>query len=199
VYHDWQIRFQAYQTVFAGAFGTTYGSMNVFHFGTGVGELDEDVTVERESGWKASLDEPGAADLRHLYALMTSVTDEQYLDRIPDQDLIDGDAGDLHGAEGYLSNRIQATRGAAGDYAFIYTATGRTIRVKMDRLAAPAMDAYWFNPREGTWHVEGDELSAPMSFRQGVAAGAGAAIAEFDPPGEEADGNDWVLVLKTRG
>jgi Protein of unknown function (DUF4038)/Putative collagen-binding domain of a collagenase len=196
VYLDWQIRFQAYQTVFAGAFGTTYGSMSIFHFNTGVNDLDEAVTVEGNSKWEASLDEPGASDMRHLYGLMASMTNDQYLDRIPDQALIDGDTGTLDGAEGTISSRLQATRGAKGDYAMIYSANGRNIRLNMDRLSSPMMNAFWFSPRDGNWRVQDTDFADPKPFLENIPSGPAAAIMEFDPPGDVGDGNDWVLVLK---
>jgi len=98
--------------------------------------------------------------------------------------------------EGIRSDRLQATRGARGDYAMIYSANGRVIRVRMERLAPPAMDAYWFDPRTGKWQVGERGTTAAAAFRQRVPSGPGAAVRSFDPPGRPADGNDWVLVLR---
>jgi hypothetical protein len=197
VYTDWQIRYQSYQTVFAGGFGITYGSMNVYHLGSGVSGLDEPVTTGQAKKWEASLDEAGAMDMQHLFHLMTSLTNEQFLDRIPDQSLIDGDAGVVDLGEGTRSSRLQATRGAKGDYAMVYSANGRNIRVKMDRLSPQAMNAFWFNPRNGHWQVDETEFPEPKAFNEGIASGPAAPIQEFDPPDNACDGNDWVLVLKT--
>ena len=196
VYEDWQVRFQAYQTVFAGAFGTTYGSMNVFHFSGGASNLDEPVAAKEDTPWKRSLDEAGASDMQHLFTLMTSVTNTQYLDRIPDQALIDGDTGGTAGPEGVISDCLRATRGSKGDYAMVYSANGRAIRLNMNRLSPSKMQAFWFNPREGSWRVQDSEYKAPKPFLENIPAGPGAAISEFNPPGEPGKGNDWVLVLK---
>lgn len=197
-YTDWQIRFQSYQTVFAGGFGVTYGSMEVFHFGSGVSNLDEPVTGGQAQKWKAALDENGAMDMVHLYSLMTSMSRDQFLDRIPDQALIDGDTGSMTGAEGTGSNCIQATRATKGDYAMVYSASGRNIRLKMDRLAMPAMNAFWFNPRNGKWQAGEKEFDDPTPFLESIPSGPTAAIKEFDPPGDAGDGNDWVLVLRAQ-
>jgi len=180
VYKDWQIRFQSYQTVFAGGFGITYGNMNIYHF---------------NGKWESSLDDPGSQQMRHLLNLMTSLNDHQFLDRIPDQSLIEGDLGEMEGNEGVRSNRIQATRGAKGEYAMIYVADGRNIRVRMERLAAPSIDAFWFNPRNGKWQVEDSEFAAQKAFMLNNPSGPAAPIQEFDPPGNAGLGNDWVLVL----
>lgn len=186
-YRDWQIRFQSYQTVFAGGFGVTYGSMNVYHC----------ASAGDPGKWAAALDEAGSLDMQHLYALMTSVDNSQFLQRIPDQSLIDGGAGRMDAGEGVRSSRLQATRGAAGDYAMVYSANGRNIRMKMDRLAPPRMDAFWFNPRNGTWHTEDGEHTEQTAFERNLPSGSSAPIREFAPPGGMGDGNDWVLVLRT--
>lgn len=196
-YTDWQIRFQSYQTIFAGGFGITYGSMNIYHCGGGVGALDEPITAGETTEFEASLDEAGALDMQHLFSLMTSMTNEQFLDRIPDQALIDGDTGNMVGAEGAISNRLQATRGAKGDYAMIYSANGRNIHLKMDRLSAPLMNAFWFNPRSGNWRFNDSDITDQRPFLENIPGGPSAPIQEFDPPGSVGDSNDWVLVLRS--
>ncbi len=199
VYKDWQIRFQSYQTVFAGGFGITYGSMNIYHCGGGVLSLDEPVTTGKATDFEVALDEPGAMDMRHLHTLMTSVTQEQFLDRIPDQTLLDGDTGAMDVGEGVRSSCIQATRGAKGDYAMVYSANGRDIRVKMDRLSSMPTKAFWFNPRNGQWRLGDSESAEKKAFGENIPSGPGAPIQVFDPPGGVADGNDWVLVLMAGG
>lgn len=74
-YKDWQIRFQSYQTVFAGRFGVTYGSMNIHHFNSPLADPDEPITTDKSEKWEVSLDEPGALDMQHLLSLMTSMSD----------------------------------------------------------------------------------------------------------------------------
>ena len=71
---------------------------------------------------------------------------EQYLDRIPDQRLIDGEEGRV---ARLASDRLTATRGSRGDYAMVYSANGRRIRLRMERLAA----SRW--PRSGSTHATG--------------------------------------------
>ena len=173
-YTDWQCRFQAYQTVFPGGFGNMYGHMSIWEF---------------KSDWVTKLQAPGAKDMQHLLTLMTSVTDTQFLNRIPGQALIDGDTGSMSGSEGMFSTCIVATHTSNGDNAMIYSANGRNIRVKMNRLAGMAMSARWFNPRSGAW----------TDIATNISSGTGAPIVEFDPPGSAANGNDYVLVLDTEG
>ena len=195
IYKDWQIRFQSYQTVFAGGFGITYGNMNIFDFNKRASNLDEPGGTDKVGKWENSLDDPGTIDMQHLLKLMTSLSNDQFLDRIPDQSLIDGDEGGMEGAEGAISNRLQATRGRKGDYAMIYSASGRNIRLKMDRLTAPLMNAFWFNPRTGQWRIEDRDFTNRRPFVKNIPSGPGAPIRECDPPDSAGTGNDWVLVL----
>ncbi len=181
LYRDWQIRFQSYQTVFAGGFGVTYGNMNIYHM---------------SGPWEKSMDDPGSLQMRHLLELMTSFSKEQFLSRVPDQSLIEGEQGTMQGAEGDRSDRIQATRGAKGDFAMIYFANGRPVKVRMARLAAPAMNAYWFNPRNGKWRAGGNESISRKSFAKKIPSGPGTSSRLFTPPGQAGDGNDWVLLLE---
>ena len=196
IYKDWQMRFQSYQTVFGGGFGITYGSMNIYHFGNKSGSQDEPVASGKVAKWERSLDEAGAMDMQHLLNLMTSFSNEQYLDRIPDQSLLDDDEGTMDRGEGFASSRLQATRGRKGDYAMVYSANGRDIQIKMSRLMAPTMQAFWFNPRNGKWRVEGNDITEQKPFLKNVPSGPSAPVGEFNPPGNVGNGNDWVLVLK---
>jgi hypothetical protein len=77
---------------------------------------------------------------------------------------------------------IAATRGK--DYAFAYTFTGQNINVNTDSLKWNGFEAAWYNPREGSYTEIGSFQSDSTIL--------------FDPPGEPAAGNDWVLVLDVK-
>ena len=102
----------------------------------------------------------------------------------------------MEGNEGIRSNRLQATRGRKGDYAMVYSANGRNISLRMNRLSAPGMNAFWFNPRSGKWRVEDRDTTDRRPFSKDIPTGPGAPVREFDPPGAVGDGNDWILLLK---
>ena len=171
---DWQSRFQVYQTVFAGGFGTSYGNENVENF---------------EDGWDTNMNSAGAVQMEYITDLMTtSASNYQFLTRIPDQSLIVGDTGGIAGSGDYqdYSDIIQATRTEDGKYAMIYCANGRDITVNMTKLANGTMKADWYNPRTGDWTVISNDLPS----------GLGTDNVLFETPGETSDyGNDWVLVL----
>lgn len=177
---EWQCRHQAYQTVFAGAFGHTYGHERVFGFGRDGWD------------WTKALDAPGACCMTHLAKLMNGIGEQNLLARVPDQGLLAGEEGK---AGRLASDRITAMRTAHGSLALIYSANGRKIRVRMDKFSKGAMSASWFNPRSGKWHVKGEEAEEQKPFAEALPAGPGAGKQEFDPPGEPGEGNDWVLAI----
>ncbi len=186
----WGVRYQAYQTVFAGGFGHTYGS-DIWQFPT---------------NWRELAMLPAAGQMAHLCTVAREIwTDAQFLDRIPDQDLIVGEQGNTHG-DGELdysgrkkkdpsfSDRITAIRGGDGTWAMVYSTDGRDISLDLTRLYSGKMDAYWFNPRNGMWKVNDKEFNKPTPFLTGLLTGSENHI--FEAPGVPGRDNDWALVLK---
>lgn len=108
--------------------------------------------------------------MQHLKKLVLS---HSYFEQIPDQSLIAGENG-----KGY--SRVVATRGK--DYAMMYTYTGEDIWVQMGKIRGDRVKASWYSPLDGTLTVIGEYENAGTH--------------EFDPPGEPAGENDWVLVLE---
>jgi hypothetical protein len=164
---DYDVRKFAYWALFAGACGHTYGCHDIWQF------LDPKkrppVTFAR-TPWREALKLPGAGQMRHARALIES---RPFLDRVPDQALLASDPG-----KG--TDRVQATRGQDGSYAFIYSASGRPFTVALDRLAGKELRAYWYDPRDGS------AKEAGRIARTGKRA--------FTPP-SQGKGRDWVLVL----
>ncbi|GAA4431101.1 glycoside hydrolase family 140 protein [Pontibacter saemangeumensis] len=129
----WDVRRAAYQDLFAGAHGHTYGCHNIWQM--------YDTNREGINGptktWKESLDLPGARQMTFVRALIES---RPFLVRMPDQQLVQ---------EAYAgTERIQATRGE--DYAFIYSTAGKPIEVNMGIISGKQVNASWYNPRTGT-------------------------------------------------
>ena len=162
----WQLRQQAYQSVFAGGFGFTYGHERIFSFG------------EDGVDWRRRLRDPGAEQMRHLVAAMRLWSPAQALTRQPDQALVAGNVGQ---AERLKSDRFTATRSADGNIAMIYNANGRSMRVRLGLLTGPSLSTLWFDPRTGKTTAIGD---FPNNGEQ-----------TFVPPSGPGDGNDWVLIL----
>ncbi len=165
----WDVRRAAYWNLFAGGCGHTYGHRSF------IGWIRQGETYRYGAHipWYESLETPGAKQMGYVRQLLES---RPLLTRVPDQSLLAGDtlSGDEH---------LQATRDADGSYALVYTPSGRSFRVRLDKLTGPRVAASWFDPRSGETRA-GEVMD-------------NAGEREFTPPtcGEN---NDWVLVLESR-
>jgi Protein of unknown function (DUF4038)/Putative collagen-binding domain of a collagenase len=189
------VRRIAYCGVFAGGAGYTYGANGLFGATSrggnrpsrkaaaaaaagenAPGVQDGEVATRAPSlPWKQALQLPAGGQMQYLRNLIES---RPMLLRIPDQWLL---VNDPMGT----SDRIQACRGSDGSYAFVYTATGAKLEIRMvdriyEKLSGAMIKAYWYDPRLGTSTYIG-EFSKTASR-------------EFTPP-SHGRGNDWVLVL----
>lgn len=127
------VRRYAYWSVFAGAFGHTYGHSAIMQMhkpGVGGGYGN---TVN----WYDAIYAPGATQLHHLKDLMLALP---YTDRVPDQSVVVGNNGEKY-------DRIIATRGK--DYILAYTYNGQDIIVDMTKISGAKKDAWWMNPATG--------------------------------------------------
>jgi len=160
------VRRYAYWSVFAGGCGFTYGNNAIMQFHN---EGDTKPAYGVKDNWKDALKAAGATQMKYLKQLMLS---RSYFDRIPAQDLIADKQGEKY-------DYLAATRGK--DYAFIYTSNGSIIKINLDKMHLHKIKATWYNPRNGE------------SIKIGTYKAQG--IKTFDPPGEKANGNDWILIL----
>jgi len=159
----YDIRTHAWIDVFAGAFGHTYGCHDVWQMYA----PDRTPVNGPHFPWYVALDLPGAQQMKFLRSLIES---RPVFDRIPDQSLITDALG--------ANDHIQATRGK--DYAFIYSAEGKTFTVMTDKISGKDIARFWFNPKNGEVKAMG---TFPKKSRE-----------EFTPP-TSGYGHDWVLVL----
>jgi hypothetical protein len=105
------------------------------------------------------------------------VESRPYLCRVPDQGILVGDA--LSGADHICATRgADGPQGAAGSYAFAYSAGGKPVTADLTKLTGTMIMASWFDPRSG------------VSTWLGQFAVRGKRT--FEPPSAE----DWVLVLE---
>lgn len=157
---SYQARISAYWAVFAGSAGIGYGQSPLWYWAQSEdNQPDFDFNRIREM-----LNAELAGQIHHLKDLMLS---RPYFSRVPDPAL----AGDT------LS--VGATRGDG--YIMVYAGQGQTFNVDTRSLSGLSLQAWWFNPRDGSAEKEGSYT--------------GGGTLTFDPPGDESDNNDWVLVL----
>ncbi len=161
------VRRYAYWSVFAGGAGFTYGENSIMQFKN---DWDKSISFGAVKKWKEELNATGATQMQYLKKLMFS---KPYLEREPAQDLINN--------QSYRYDYLLATKGKS--YAFVYTFTGRNIELNMGRYAGKTVKSSWYNPRNGQYIAIG-------FFENN------GGVKSFNPPDEEKEGNDWVLVLE---
>ncbi len=176
-FDEYDVRQGAYWAVFAGAFGHTYGSHDIWQMWA---PGREPVTNAR-TPWKEALDQEGAWSMLHLRRLMLS---RPFLTRIPDPSVVVS-------GQGTGADHVESTRDQDGRYAFVYVATGKPVRVDLRKITGPRVRAWWFDPRTG----------AAKQIEEVTPRGRSEIYRLYDPPAVSTvghypgPGNDWVLVL----
>ncbi len=138
-FNDWDVRRAAYQSVFDGGMGVTYGCHAIWQF------LDKGrtaITWARHY-WYEDLDLPGAFDMMYLRELIES---KPFFSRIPDQSMIIGD-------DSGFTNKIIACRGDG--YGFVYLPANKGVTVKLSLISSDN-NVSWFNPRTGKYKAVGE-------------------------------------------
>jgi hypothetical protein len=159
--NDDHARRAAYWAVFAGAFGHTYGHNSIWQM---YAPPRKPILSPRLT-WKEALDAPSARQMGFLRRLIES---RPMLERVPDQSMLVGRAGEGAGHQRALRGR---------DYAMFYTPTRRALEIQLGRISGAKLNASWFNPRTG-------EVSR-------IGEIANQEPRTFEPPGD----GDWVLLL----
>jgi hypothetical protein len=166
------VRRPLYWDLFSGAFGHTYGHHSIWQ----MWQPGRDPVNFPLMPWHEALDQPGSGQMQYGRWLLES---RPLGNRIPDDSVIVTDeiATAVPGAGRY---RLKATRDAGGAWAMVYTPSGRPFSVDLEKLSGDEVEAWWFNPRNGS------------AVAIGVFPSQGHR--EFHPP---APGEmlDWVLVL----
>jgi hypothetical protein len=163
---DSDARRYAYWSVFAGAFGHTYGDSAIMQFhkpGVGAGSYGV------RNYWTEAMDDPGSGQMQYLKRLILS---RPYMERV-------ADPAALAGENGARYDYIAITRGAS--YLFAYTYSGRAFEIRLGAIGGANLRAAWYSPRDGS--------------TKEIGTFANRGTRKFTPPGEPAPGNDWVLVL----
>jgi len=165
---DNDVRRYAYWSVFSGACGFTYGHNSVMQFYTTSPKAG---AYGARMPWTEALNSPGANQLKYLKSLML---DSHFEQLVPDQSILN-DSGERY-------NHLVALKGP--NCLLVYTYNGRSISLKTDQLGGNKFKFGWYSPRDGKFIAAG-------TIRKGKTA-------EFNPPGKQKDGVDWVLILKNK-
>jgi hypothetical protein len=160
------LRRYAYWSVFSGACGFTYGNNSVMQFYKPDGKPGD--YGARES-WEQAINSQGAAQMIHLKNLMLKY---QFTKLVPDHSFV-ANQGERYDYQPVLRGE---------KCLMIYNYKGRSISLNREKLTGDEFRISWFCPRDGSL-IDGRTLKK-------------AENAEFDPPGDPENGNDWVLILE---
>jgi len=163
------IRRRAYFTIFAGAFGHTYGAGGIWD------GLTSDVGCSKNA--LGALNYPGAESMGYLSRFMHDLGNK-FLKLRPDQSII------LDGNSASYDTHIQASVAYDKSFALIYSASDSQYWVDLDKLSGDSISTNWYNPRNNQFQ---QDINSPIDGE--------LETYKFDPPGELGAGNDWVLVL----
>jgi Protein of unknown function (DUF4038)/Putative collagen-binding domain of a collagenase len=165
-WQDYEMRRYAYWNAFAGACGFTYGHNAVMQFYT---PGDSGISFFPKIKWQNALVEHGAGQMQYLKKLMQQYHFEKLN---PAQELV------VDNGEKY--DRVAAISGFK--VSLFYTYNAKNFKVDVDKIGAIVKATFWFNPKTGN--------------TEKINAQTAKGIQTFNPPGEVANGNDWVLILE---
>ena len=163
----WDVRRYAYWSVFAGAFGHTYGDNSVMQFFCAPAESGNFGVKEY---WQDAIHHEGSSQMAHLKSLMESV------------DYQNGSANDgrLADGQGAQYERISVFEGPG--FILCYDYLGREFALDLSDLSEKEIRAWWFDPACGVRSYAGRIT--------------GSVRTVFRPAPKYTNANDWVLILQ---
>lgn len=178
-FNSWDIRRRAYWSLFAGAFGFTYG-------GNGIYQMDKPGSIHAQTHfnyyWYDALNFEGAKQMTYVRNLMES---RPFISpqRIPDQSILKSDSG-------HVDDRIQCTRADDYSYLMVYTTNGKPFSIDLSKMPGKYLKVWWYSPRDGKNYNSNNKISEkPFKILNTNNTQA------FNPPGNKSPKNDWVLIL----
>ncbi|OCF32316.1 hypothetical protein I316_05984 [Kwoniella heveanensis BCC8398] len=194
------IRQGAWQAVFAGAAGITYGVNSICEYEasptmdrpplTPQSRANEQPQLkispanppQHAANWFDELDLPGATYVG--IATRWFLSRPTYFSRIPDQSVITSDTFDRPTPEddydGKDAKLISATRDKNGAWLAVYTPEGAVFEVDLSSLQGDKLTASWFNPRTGE-----EKSAGPVEKGQ----------VKVVTPSKGKDNHDWVYYV----
>jgi hypothetical protein len=167
-WNDNDVRRYAYWSVFSGACGFTYGHNSVMQFYTATPKAG---SYGARMPWTEALNSPGANQLKFLKKIML---DYHFEELSPFQSVLT--------EPGERYNHLVALKG--NNSLLVYSYNGRSISLNTSQLTGEKFEVNWYNPRNG-------KITDVGTVNKD-------ALSDFDPPGTQKDGEDWVLILKSK-
>lgn len=143
------VRRYAYWSVFAGAFGHTYGNNSIMQFY----REGYAPAYGAQKTWQEALKDEGFNQMKYLKELMLRFP---FFERVPDQSVIAGMNGERY-------DRVIATRG--NDYLLVYNYSARPMQIDLTKINGNKKKAWWFNPQDGSMTYIGEFENKVTAFQ----------------------------------
>lgn len=166
------VRKRAYWSLFAGAFGYTYGHSNIWCM---VSQREKNIISRTD--WFEALHSEGSESVKILRDFMEAT---DICAACPAQSIL---PVENDGSE--LLSHVQASVARAGDRYYMYFPSKTSTRLA---LVPGTYNQYWFNPADGKCYDDDNQLADQPKQVMVTASGI-----EILPPG--AQEQDWVLVM----
>lgn len=163
------IRRRAYFTLFAGAFGHTYGAGGIWD-GLNSGQGCSGKAMD-------AISYKGASHMGYISSFLHGLG-KGFLKLTPNQKMI------VEGNSDSYDSHIQAAVAHDNTFALIYSASDAAYGLNVSKLVGNTISGMWYNPRTNNYLTENMVLLSDKT-----------KVHKIDPPGELGPGNDWVLIL----
>ena len=163
------IRRRAYFTIFAGAFGHTYGAGGLWD---GLNESEGCSGNALEA-----IQYEGARDMGFLSNFLHGLGIEILKLRPNQSFVVEGNSNDY-------DTHIQSTMAKDASFALIYSASDAAYMVDLSLMQPKKIETIWYNPRDNSYKKGKSIRSAKKT-----------TLYEINPPSNMGAGNDWVLIL----
>lgn len=179
----YMVRKRAYWSLFAGAFGYTYGHASVW---CSISEKEKNALSPYS--WFEALDQEGARQMRYVRAVMEDLETARCL---PAQNII----LDLPKQQ-IQESHCQACIHPDGKYICVYLPMGGEIQLGLNNspvdFSQRDLYMWWFNPKNGQFYTTDNTVTdAPISIH------CDGDILSLSAP-EIAEMEDWILILHTQ-
>ena len=165
---DWDVRTQAYQSVFASAFGHTYGHWNIYSFDSRAENI--------EGSWGDALQAPGRLQMKYLKLLMETYDFSTFK---PSFDFILSQKQDTLRVDQHIAAMISNDNTSA----LAYSPQGHSFEALTGLLTGKKLSIVWYDPRKG-------EFKEAKIIKK-------TQNQTFTPPEKPGAGNDWILYIKS--
>lgn len=172
----WMVRRRAYGSLFAGAFGFTYGHCSVWQFASEKERNEMNVKT-----WYEALHSEGARQMKYLRNFMDSMSGMKLR---PCQQILPEE-----NEEESVETHLQACTGEKNQFCCVYFPKGGSTVLNLEVFQEKPVYLWWYNPRDGRFYQDGETITDQAAEYKIT---EGTLHVTTPSSGEE---QDWVLIV----